>query len=74
MAYTPDAGIPRGLDYRCACEILAAVVKTAVKDWRSGDEPGASQAGEWLDDALGYSHWRDVAQQDQRQFQRARPR
>lgn len=68
--YQPDKGLPRGLDYRCACEILAAIVKTAVADWRKGDEPGASDAANWLDDALGHSHWRDVARQDQRQFQR----
>jgi hypothetical protein len=48
--YQPDKGLPRGLDYRRACELLAAIVKTAMRDVRTGAEPHASEAATWLDD------------------------
>jgi hypothetical protein len=63
--YEPDKGLPRGLDYRTACQLLAAVVKTAVSDWRSGVEPGASQAGEWLDTYTN-ADWRRVLDEEAR--------
>jgi hypothetical protein len=65
MAYTPDAGLPRGLDYRCACEILAAVVKAAMRDVRTGAEPHASEAATWLDDHTGTT-WRRVLAEEKR--------
>jgi hypothetical protein len=75
MAYTPDAGIPPGLDGQRAREILGAVVKMALSDYRTGAEPHASKAAQWLDELVGHPRWRDVdPRQFQRQFQRARPR
>jgi hypothetical protein len=73
MAYTPDAGLPRGLDYRTARHLLACVVKVALQDWRSGAEPRASEAARWLDEAVGDPYWRDAVQEPQ-QFQQARRR
>jgi hypothetical protein len=73
MAYTPDAGLPPGLDHRTARQLLACVVKVAIADYRSGAEPRATEAAQWLDDAVGDPHWRDVAQASQ-QFQQARRR
>jgi hypothetical protein len=73
MSYTPDAGVPPGLGVQRAREILGAIVKTAIADWRSGAEPRASEAARWLDEAVGDPYWRDVAQGPQ-QFQQARRR
>jgi hypothetical protein len=56
-----------------AREILGAIVKTAIADWRSGAEPRASEAAQWLDDAVGDPYWRDAVQEPQ-QFQQARRR
>jgi hypothetical protein len=71
--YEPDRHIPPGLGVQRAREILGAIVKTALQDWRSGAEPRATEAARWLDEAVGDKHWRDAAQEPQ-QFQRARPR
>jgi hypothetical protein len=73
MSYTPDAGLPPGLDYRAARQLLARIVKVAIADWRSGAEPRASEAAQWLDDAVGDPYWRDAVQEPQ-QFQQARRR
>jgi hypothetical protein len=71
--YEPDQTIPPGLGVQRAREILGAIVKTAIADWRSGAEPRASEAAQWLDDAVGDPYWRDAVQEPQ-QFQQARRR
>jgi hypothetical protein len=63
--YEPDKGLPRGLDYRTACQLLAAVVKTALVDVRAGVEPRASEAGEWLDTYTN-ADWRRVLDEEPR--------
>jgi hypothetical protein len=69
----PQQTIPPGLDDQRAREILGAVVKMALSDYRRGKQPHASEAAEWLD-SLAAPRWRDVAAQPSRQWTRARPR